>query len=114
MTDSSATGPLTVSDERTPDGGCVLYISGELDAHSSPQLARHLERLQSGGERTVRIDLHNLGFVDSSGLRVLIRAHRSYEEAGGELRLSNPSSAFRRLVEITGLADFFRVEPSVQ
>jgi anti-sigma B factor antagonist len=49
--------------------------------------------------------LSNLGFIDSSGLRVLIAADRDITERGGTLTLRSPSETVRRLLEITGLND---------
>jgi anti-sigma B factor antagonist len=83
-------------------GGVVL--SGEIDAHTAPTLAGWLAPLQGAGT-DVLIDLAGVDFIDSSGLGVLIDAHRRAVDAGRRLVLERPSPAVVRLIEISGLRD---------
>ena len=55
------------------------------------------------------LDLSQLGFVDSSGLRVLISAQHQLADHGGTLVLRSPSETVRRLLEITGLVDHITI-----
>jgi anti-anti-sigma factor len=102
-------GPLTI-DQRDEGGAAVIALTGELDAHSSRGLAECIDALAQAERREVVIDLADVGFVDSSGLRVLIRAQREFGDAGGSFLLRGASPAFTRLVEITGLTDLFAFE----
>jgi anti-anti-sigma factor len=77
------------------DGTVVLRLSGELDLVSEPILEAALERAK--GKR-VRIDLAELAFMDSTGLRALLSAARAYPE----LKLRGPLQApVRRLLDLT-------------
>ena len=87
----------------TSDQG--LRAVGEIDAHTAPGLAAAID---AAGD-TVRLNLAAVGFVDSSGLRVLIDAHRR-REGGGSLTLVAPSEAVRRLLEISGVDDYLTIE----
>ena len=109
MIDQGPNGPFTI-EQRDQSGATVLVLTGELDAHSSRALAERIEGLLQQGQRSVAVDLADVGFVDSSGLRVLIRAHREFEDGNGSFRLRGASPAFSRLVEITGLSDLFVFE----
>lgn len=83
----------------TVDVDGVLVLEGEIDAHSSAALARHLH-----DKRAINVlDLSAVSFIDSSGLRVLVEAHQTRERDGG-LVLRSPSAAVQRLLEISGLA----------
>lgn len=87
-----------------------LVLTGEVDPHTAPELEAVLSRLVSNGHRTIRFDCAALGFIDSSGLRVLVDAHRRLDAAPGALILANISPTLRRLLEVTGLDDHFTVE----
>ena len=87
-------------------GGVVL--SGEIDAHTAPRLDDRLTPLPGAGT-DVSIDLAGVEFIDSSGLRVLIAAHRRAAEAGRRVVLARPCPAVVRLIEISGLSDHLTV-----
>ena len=94
------TQPEDLLSIESTDGG--LRATGEIDAHTAPTLAAALDA--AGND--VRLDVSGIEFVDSSGLRVLIDAHQRLGDAGGRLTLVQPSDAVRRLLEISGVADY--------
>ena len=89
----------------------VLSVKGELDASTAPDLADLCHSVHAAGARDVVIDLTDTSFLDSSGLRALIEAHRLFAE-GGNLQLAHASEPVRRLLEITGLDDYFTLDVS--
>jgi len=86
--------------------GSNLTASGEIDVHTAPLLAAAIDA--AGND--VRLDLSQIEFVDSSGLRVLIDAHQRIAQAGGQLTITEPSDAVRRLFEISGVDDYLTVD----
>ena len=88
-----------------------LRLRGEIDAHSATTLASHLDPLP-GSTGDVVIDLSEVGFIDSSGLRVLVEAHQRAENEARRLVLSGPSRQVLRLLEISGLMQYLHVQPS--
>jgi anti-sigma B factor antagonist len=81
----------------------VLTVSGVVDSHTSGQL---LERIEASAVvNDLRLDLAAVDFMDSSGLRVIVNAHRELEAAGNRLVLTGASEAVTRLLAITGLTD---------
>jgi anti-sigma B factor antagonist len=87
------------------DTGWIL--SGEIDAHTAPLLAAAMVDLPSG---IATVDVANVSFMDSSGLRVLIEAATRAREGGGDLLIAHPTSGIARLVEISGLAGQLRLD----
>jgi len=92
----------------TEERGGRLHVVpyGELDLATSPELEELvLARLRDGA--TVVLDLRELEFMDSSGVRVLIAAHATASEGSGHRVLVRPSSggAVNRIIEISGLED---------
>ena len=94
---------LTIRPHR--DGGThLLVLSGELDIASADAVQAMLER----GEATtalqnIVVDLRELRFIDSTGLRLLIEAARRAETAAYRLRIVRPAAAVFRVFEIAGV-----------
>lgn len=87
----------------------VIRLDGELDPHTAPLLQREFDRVVDLGATRVVFDLRDLRFIDSSGLRVVISAHRRLTTSGGSFALASPNDTTRRLLEITGLLDHFEI-----
>lgn len=91
--------------------GEVIALSGDLDAHTAPQLDEAINALVQSGTGRIVLQMAEVGFVDSSGLRSMIRARNE----GGNTRdvvIQSPSAATLRLLEITGMTDHFVIEPA--
>ena len=56
------------------------------------------------------LDLGEVSFIDSSGLRALLIGRDAVVSAGGEFELVNPSTVVRRLLQITGLEEKFGLQ----
>ena len=96
---------LTVRDG-DQSGTAVVVAMGEVDASNCKSLEDLLLSFaRTDGRRQVDVDLAEVSFIDSSGLRALIVGERAISEAGGALRVNAASSVVRRLFEITGLID---------
>jgi anti-sigma B factor antagonist len=93
---------LTIDDMTIDDTGpASLRLSGEIDAHSAASLAHRLA--EASAAKVLQLDLAEVGFIDSSGLRVLLAVHRDREGRGCRLELVDPSPVVRRLLELTAL-----------
>jgi anti-anti-sigma factor len=87
----------------------VLVVRGELDAYSAPTLDDAVARALAGGATRLVIDLEGVGFIDSSGLRSMIRARKQVGDDETALQIRHPQPATVRLLEITGLTAHFPV-----
>ena len=85
-------------------------LSGEIDASSAPLLTEAFAELPTS-DGPVAIDVHEVSFIDSSGLRVLIALAGRAREVERSVVLERPSSSVVRLIEITGLAEMFGTRP---
>ena len=83
----------------------VFVLRGELDPHTAPSLRTEIDRVFESGRVNLVLDLSGLSFIDSSGLRVIISAHKDAAERDGYLVLRSPSQTTRRLLDITGLLE---------
>ena len=81
----------------------VLAVEGELDLHTSSALSDRLRELGEGETPRVAVDMTQVGFMDSSGLGVLVAASKRLQESGGELALVGVSGSPLKVLSITGL-----------
>jgi anti-anti-sigma factor len=88
----------------------VVSVKGEVDASTSPALERELELVLGDGGCSVVVDLGEVAFIDSTALRVLLRALPEFSKRGGKLVLVSDDGRVLRTLEITGLDRKFRVE----
>jgi anti-anti-sigma factor len=87
------------------DNATLVIVHGDIDAHSRLALQAPLYELSL--EHRILVDMAGVGFMDSSGLHVLLAQRMRMGEAGGSIYICNPSNAVRRLIETTGLTDIF-------
>jgi anti-anti-sigma factor len=90
----------------------TFAITGELDQATADDLRGPLMDAVSAGANAVLVDLSDCEFIDSTGLSVLVQAHRSLEEdgkAGRRFAICCPDPQVRRLLEITGLDEAMRL-----
>ena len=89
-------------DER--DDRVVVVPRGELDMASAPELEQTIMP-RIADAKWVVLDLRSLDFIDSSGLRVVVGAHRAAEEGGGRFTCVRGAagSTVHRIVEIAGI-----------
>ncbi len=88
----------------------VVTLTGELDPHTVGLFQAAIDDALDEGSALV-LDLADLTFVDSSGIRVLIATHKALDARGQVLVLRNVGPPVQRVLEITGLTDVFQVEP---
>lgn len=93
-----------------PEQGHRLSVSGELDLATTPQLEQKARILLADGARSIVIDLANLDFIDSTGLRLLLLLSR--EAAGDDwaMLITRPSEQVQTILEITGTATELPIE----
>ena len=89
----------------------VITVTGEIDSFSSPALEQELEWVLGDGASNAVVDLAGVGFIDSTGLRVLLKALPRFTRRGGKLVLVSDDRRVLRTLEITGLDRKFELEP---
>ena len=102
--------PLAV--ERTSrDGVDVLSVEGEIDVATAPRLIAALNDAVAEAVRSVIIDLTSVGFMDSTGLALLINAHRRLTRRDKGFAVVCPAGPLRRVFELTDMVDTLHVFP---
>ena len=92
----------------------VVDVEGQLIVGNRQELkARILEALEAG-DRKFLIDFTHTGYIDSSGLGVLVSLSKKIRDEGGDLRLAGLNEDLRTLFELTKLDTLFAISDSAQ
>jgi anti-anti-sigma factor len=98
--------PFNVEVESLDGGVEAFAISGELDQATAAALRDPLQGAIEGGTRAVMIDMTACGFIDSTGLGVIVEAWKLLQSRNGDnasLSICCPEPEVLRLLEVTGL-----------
>jgi anti-sigma B factor antagonist len=107
--DTSAHAPFAV--DVHPEREIVRVVPvGELDLATSPQLERQLHELRSSGFDHVVLDMRQLTFIDSSGIRVVVAEHRHADTSDRRFSLIRGPRAIQRVLELCGMLDHLHVQ----
>ena len=105
--------PHTFSCELVPDRDRVVVRPvGEVDLATAPAFEERVREAAAAGFARVVIDLRDVTFLDSSGLRVLLAAHVAGQDGSPPLDVVRARPGVHRVLELTGLDGVFHwVEP---
>jgi anti-sigma B factor antagonist len=90
----------------------VVDVEGQLIVGNRQELKQRVLAELEGGARKFLVDFTRTGYIDSSGLGVLVSLSKKIREQGGELRLSSLNEDLRTLFELTKLDTLFRIADS--
>jgi anti-anti-sigma factor len=96
------------------DGFLVLGLEGEFDLAAAAALREQLEAARAAADRGVVCDFAAVTFVDSSGLRELLRASTAFREAGKAFAIAAPPPSVIRLFELTGVTAAIPSAPTLE
>lgn len=84
-----------------------LTLFGRLDTVTAPELENEIGDLS--GITELVIDMKNLEYISSAGLRVILKAQKIMNEKGS-MKLRNVGESIMEVFEITGFSDFLTIE----
>ena len=95
---------------RSQGGRIIMSLGGEIDLYTAPRLHGELASVLSAeGPAQIVVDMSGVDFCDSTGMNVLLSAHRRAREQGGDLELAAPRATVRKILQVTGLETVFTV-----
>ncbi len=92
-----------MTDHLVDDEVCVVCVGGYVDFDVAPRLKKCLVRRIEEGVRVILVDLSEAGFIDSTGIGVLVGALKRLREAGGALAVICANENVSSIFEIVGL-----------
>jgi anti-sigma B factor antagonist len=93
----------------------VITISGRIDAATAPAVKQQIESLFAEGRYRIVLDLADLEYISSPGLRVLIEARKRAREwkitdlEGGDIRIANLPPKIKEVFDLTGFTNLFEI-----
>ena len=94
------------------NGHTIIEVGGEVDVYTAPMLRDEVTELIHCGRHQLVIDMDKVDFLDSSGLGVLIGAHKKVRADGGSLQLICNQERLLKIFRITGLTSVFNIQHS--
>ena len=95
------------------DGIEVIDVQGEIDIYTAPRLRELLINLVSEGNYQLVVNLDKVGFLDSTGLGVLVGGLRRVRAHNGSLDLVCTQQPILKIFRITGLTEVFGIYETV-
>jgi anti-anti-sigma factor len=96
------------------DNIMVLEIKGEVDAYTSQDLNKTLADVLGDGYHQIVVEVSQMTFISSAGIRALLYAQREAVQLDGEVRLVGPTDQVRRIFEIAGFFELFQITDDLE
>ncbi len=91
----------------------LIEVNGRVDSTNATQLGEALNQQIDAGHHMLVVDLSNVEYMSSAGLRELVAAlKKARKTAGGDVRLASLSPRVREVLELAGLDTIFHVYPT--
>lgn len=87
----------------------VLRLSGRLETATAPELQKVVDK-ELGSIVELVMDMANLDYISSAGLRVLLTAFKKMKEKGGSMVVQHVNESVREVFEITGFNEILNVQ----
>lgn len=88
----------------------VVKVSGRVDSATAPRLAEKINEITDAGRFRIVLDLQDLDFISSAGLRVLIGAQKTCKRYNrGEVVLANVQPNILSALDLAGFTPFFKI-----
>lgn len=104
---------MEISPDDIGDNVTLVTLNGRLDATTSGAVKEFLQRLINSGSRKIVVDLHQVPFIDSSGLVALVSGLRIAKEHDGRLALCAAQPQAQLVFRLTMLDRVIAVHPTV-
>ena len=92
----------------------VVRVTGRLDAATSNEFEQVCESAVAAGAQSLILEVSQLRYVSSAGLRVVLSAGKAVQGKGGTLRLAGLNGMVREVFEISGFSGLFPQHESVE
>lgn len=90
------------------DAGCTVFLDGEIDLERSPAARKALLAAVAKG-RALRVDLRDVGYMDSSGVACLVEAFQKCGAAQLDFQLVNVGERVMKVLQLARLDQVFSI-----
>jgi anti-sigma B factor antagonist len=91
---------------------CIVELNGEIDTNTAPDISSEVLNLSKSNNK-ILLDLTDVPYMSSAGLRMLLKLYRTVTAESGQLVLVGLSEEIKDTMEVTGFLKFFTTCPTV-
>jgi len=91
-----------------------MKVKGRVDSDSAPELETALTKLLNDGRNKIVLNLQNVDFLSSAGLRAIVKAYQGAKKSGGDLRLASVSEPIEVILRTVGMMQMLKMYPTDQ
>lgn len=92
-------------------GRLTVWLNGELDHHAAREVIGTIcDEIDDCLPSSCILDFKGVGFMDSSGIAVILKSYKRMRELGGSLLILNASKQAMRVLEMSGIGKFISTE----
>ncbi len=84
-----------------------LHLKGRIDAYWSAQLASYLDDSIREGQYDIRLNMEEVNYISSAGIRILLKYYKQLNEINGSLAITHVSDNVKTVLEMVGLRQLF-------
>jgi anti-sigma B factor antagonist len=92
----------------------IMKVKGRIDSETAPELDDALAKLLQQDRHQIVLNLQDVDFMSSAGLRAIVKAHQAAKKAGGDLRLASVSEPVEVILRTVGMMQMLQMYPSDQ
>ena len=90
----------------------VMAVTGRVDSATAPELESSLKKLVEAEKTQIVLDLKNVEYMSSAGLRAMVSTLKAVKRVNGDLRLASPSPRVEEVLRLAGLTSIFSIHPT--
>ncbi|MBF8281866.1 MAG: hypothetical protein A2W37_15900 [Chloroflexi bacterium RBG_16_63_12] len=90
----------------------VMAVTGRVDSATAPELENALKKLVEAAKTQIVLDLKNVEYMSSAGLRAMVSTLKAVKRVNGDLRLASPSPRVEEVLRLAGLTSIFSIHPT--
>lgn len=96
------------------EGGTVsiVAVTGRVDSSTAPELEAALKKLVEAEKTQLVLDLKDVEYMSSAGLRAMVSTLKAVKRVNGDLRVASPSDRVNEVLRLAGLSSIFAIYPS--
>lgn len=87
----------------------VMKVKGRVDSETAPALEDALTQLLQNNKNKIVLNLQDVNYMSSAGLRAMVKAYQSANKSGGDVRLAAVSEPIEVILRTVGMMQMFKM-----
>ena len=92
----------------------VMKVKGRVDSETAPELDDALTKLLQENRNQIVLNLQDVDYISSAGLRAVVKAYQAAKKSGGDVRLASVSTPVEVILRTVGMMQMLQMYPTEQ